>query len=402
MKKTLVAVSVLGAFAGSALAADVQLYGILDTGVGYSHIDMDTSGVDDVDSFEMKSGVGSGSRWGLKGTEDLGNGLTVGFILENGFDSDDGSEDSTGVMFNRESSLFLEGSFGKLAFGRMGALNSGQSSWSKVGMINAFGTSYGEFTAQASNVFSLAGQWDNMIAYETPDFAGFKLFTQYGMGSNDNENESSSNRFYSLGVTYNNGPFAGYFAVDSINYKTAKFSKGEWPNNGDDIDDSLTVTLGGSYDFDVVKIYLGAQYFDEVRLSSLGGPICRVNDVRDLGISGFDLSINDIAKLKGYGISLSGDAPLAGGRVMFGLGYVDADAADSLDKALSQNIAGFRDFEIQRYVVSAGYSYPFSKRTDVYGVASYMQDNEDTSRESGTLEQDPSAYSFYVGLRHRF
>lgn len=402
MKKTLVAVSVLGAFAGSALAADVQLYGILDTGVGYSHIDMDTSGVDDVDSFEMKSGVGSGSRWGLKGTEDLGNGLTVGFILENGFDSDDGSEDSTSVMFNRESSLFLEGSFGKLAFGRMGALNSGQSSWSKVGMINAFGTSYGEFTAQASNVFSLAGQWDNMIAYETPDFAGFKLFTQYGMGSNDNENESSSNRFYSLGVTYNNGPFAGYFAVDSINYKTAKFSKGEWPNNGDDIDDSLTVTLGGSYDFDVVKIYLGAQYFDEVRLSSLGGPICRANDVRDLGISGFDLSINDIAKLKGYGISLSGDAPLAGGRVMFGLGYVDSDAADSLDKALSQNIAGFRDFEIQRYVVSAGYSYPFSKRTDVYGVASYMQDNEDTSRESGTLEQDPSAYSFYVGLRHRF
>ena len=402
MKKTLVAVSVLGAFAGSALAADVQLYGILDTGVGYSHIDMDTSGVDDVDSFEMKSGVGSGSRWGLKGTEDLGNGLTVGFILENGFDSDDGSEDSTGVMFNRESSLFLEGSFGKLAFGRMGALNSGQSSWSKVGMINAFGTSYGEFTAQASNVFSLAGQWDNMIAYETPDFAGFKLFTQYGMGSNDNENESSSNRFYSLGVPYNNGPFAGYFAVDSINYKTAKFSKGEWPNNGDDIDDSLTVTLGGSYDFDVVKIYLGAQYFDEVRLSSLGGPICRANDVRDLGISGFDLSINDIAKLKGYGISLSGDAPLAGGRVMFGLGYVDADAADSLDKALSQNIAGFRDFEIQRYVVSAGYSYPFSKRTDVYGVASYMQENEDTSRESGTLEQDPSAYSFYVGLRHRF
>lgn len=271
MKKTLVAVSVLGAFAGSALAADVQLYGILDTGVGYSHIDMDTSGVDDVDSFEMKSGVGSGSRWGLKGTEDLGNGLTVGFILENGFDSDDGSEDSTGVMFNRESSLFLEGSFGKLAFGRMGALNSGQSSWSKVGMINAFGTSYGEFTAQAANVFSLAGQWDIMIAYETPDFAGFKLFAQYGMGSNDNENESSSNRFYSLGVTYNNGPFAGYFAVDSINYKTAKFNQGEWPNNGDDIDDSLTVTLGGSYDFEVVKIYLGAQYFDEVRLSSLGG-----------------------------------------------------------------------------------------------------------------------------------
>lgn len=402
MKKTLVAVSVLGAFAGSALAAGVQLYGILDTGVGYSHIDMDTSGVDDVDSFEMKSGVGSGSRWGLKGTEDLGNGLTVGFILENGFDSDDGSEDSTGVMFNRESSLFLEGSFGKLAFGRMGALNSGQSSWSKVGMINAFGTSYGEFTAQASNVFSLAGQWDNMIAYETPDFAGFKLFTQYGMGSNDNENESSSNRFYSLGVTYNNGPFAGYFAVDSINYKTAKFSKGEWPNNGDDIDDSLTVTLGGSYDFDVVKIYLGAQYFDEVRLSSLGGVTNQI-----YGDTTYDdrvtTPINELLKFKGYGISLTGDAPLGGGTAMFGVGYLDAEAADSMDRVLDISHQRQTSIDIKRYVVSLGYSYPFSKRTDVYGVASYMKDQTDTGFSNGTTEEwDPSAYNIYVGLRHRF
>lgn len=402
MKKTLVAVSVLGAFAGSALAADVQLYGILDTGVGYSHIDMDTSGVDDVDSFEMKSGVGSGSRWGLKGTEDLGNGLTVGFILENGFDSDDGSEDSTGVMFNRESSLFLEGSFGKLAFGRMGALNSGQSSWSKVSMINAFGTSYGEFTAQASNVFSLAGQWDNMIAYETPDFAGFKLFAQYGMGSNDNENESSSNRFYSLGVTYNNGPFAGYFAVDSINYKTAKFSQGEWPNNGDDIDDSLTVTLGGSYDFDVVKIYLGAQYFDEVRLSSLGGVTNQI-----YGDTTYDdrvtTPINELLKFKGYGISLTGDAPLGGGTAMFGVGYLDAEAADSMDRVLDISHQRQTSIDIKRYVVSLGYSYPFSKRTDVYGVASYMKDQTDTGFSNGTTEEwDPSAYNIYVGLRHRF
>lgn len=402
MKKTLVAVSVLGAFAGSALAADVQLYGILDTGVGYSHIDMDTSGVDDVDSFEMKSGVGSGSHWGLKGTEDLGNGLTVGFILENGFDSDDGSEDSTGVMFNRESSLFLEGSFGKLAFGRMGALNSGQSSWSKVGMINAFGTSYGEFTAQASNVFSLAGQWDNMIAYETPDFAGFKLFAQYGMGSNDNENESSSNRFYSLGVTYNNGPFAGYFAVDSINYKTAKFSQGEWPNNGDDIDDSLTVTLGGSYDFDVVKIYLGAQYFDEVRLSSLGGVTNQI-----YGDTTYDdrvtTPINELLKFKGYGISLTGDAPLGGGTAMFGVGYLDAEAADSMDRVLDISHQRQTSIDIKRYVVSLGYSYPFSKRTDVYGVASYMKDQTDTGFSNGTTEEwDPSAYNIYVGLRHRF
>ena len=69
MKKTLAAVAVLGAFAGSALAADVQLYGIVDTGVGYNHVDMDSlDGVSlyndgkavysfaDSDSFSMMSG----------------------------------------------------------------------------------------------------------------------------------------------------------------------------------------------------------------------------------------------------------------------------------------------------------------------------------------------------------
>lgn len=395
------ALAVLGAFAGSALAAEVQLYGILDTGVGYSHIDIDKPDVNDVDSLEMKSGVGSGSRWGLKGTEELGNGLTVGFILEDGFDSDTGSEDSSDVMFNRESSLFLQGNFGKIALGRMGALNSGQSSWSKIGMINAFGTSYGDFTAQASNLFSLAGQWDNMIAYESPDFAGFKVFAQYGMGSNDHENESSSDRFYSLGLTYNNGPFAGYFAVDSINYKTAKFSENEWPRNGDDVDDSLTVTLGGSYDFDVVKIYFGAQYFDEVRLASISGVLNQAGDGEPFDPR-VDTPINEIAKIKGYGISLTGDAPLGGGRAMFGVGYLDAEAADSMDRELSDNQIGRRDFDIQRYVVSVGYSYPFSKRTDVYGVASYMQDQTDTKTDNGTDEWDPCAYTVYVGLRHRF
>lgn len=398
MKKTLAAVAVLGAFAGSALAADVQLYGIVDMGLVYSHVDTDGIG-DDVDSFQMKSGQASGSRWGFKGTEDLGNGLTVGFILEDGFDADTGSEDSTGVMFNRESSLFLQGSFGKFAMGRMGALNNGQSSWAKVGMLSAFGTSdWGGYSAQLSNIFSLAGQWDNMIAYETPDFAGFKVYAQYGMGSAD-ENESTSDRFYAIGATYNNGPIAGYFAVDSINYKT-------WGDDApvagaDEIEDSLTVTLGGSYDFDVVKVYLGAQYFDEVKLSSIGGI---VKDYKDAPISGSAASFTKLGdlKIKGYGISLTGDAPVAGGKVMFGVGYVDADAADSMTDARAE----LDDVSVKRYVVSVGYDYPFSKRTDVYAVASYSQDQlewrETCGKNVGAHDNDLSSYAVVVGLRHRF
>ena len=377
MKKTLAAVAVLGAFAGSALAADVQLYGIVDTGVGYNHVDVDGLGDgQDIDTFQMKSGQASGPRWGLKGTEDLGNGLTVGFILEDGFSSDTGADSAP--MFNRESSLFIEGGFGKLAMGRMGSLNNGQSSWAKVGMINAFGTSdWGDYSVQVGNVMSTAAQWDNMVAYQTPDFAGFKVYAQYAMGSNDKENESRSDRYYALGATYNNGPFAGYFAVDSINYATAD-ANGALPN-ASDIDDSLTVTLGGSYDFEAVKVYLGAQYFDEVKLSNFKGVIKAAG-------------VGQSNKVKGYGISLTGDAPVLGGKAMFGIGYTDAESADSEDKTA--------DVELQRYVVSVGYDYPFSKRTDVYAVASYMQDSwEDKVNKE---DADPSAYTFYVGLRHRF
>lgn len=405
MKKTLAAVAVLGAFAGSALAADVQLYGIVDTGVGYSHVDVDGFG-EDADSFEMKSGQASGSRFGFKGTEDLGNGLTVGFILEDGITSDDGAE--SGVMFNRESSLFLQGSFGKFAMGRIGSINNGQSSWAKVGMLSAFGTSdWGGNSAQLGSIFSLAGQWDNMIAYETPDFAGFKVFAQYGMGSNGDENESSSDRYYAIGATYNNGPFAGYFAVDSINYQTADFGSNAFIKNGDNVDDSLTVTLGGSYDFEVVKVYLGAQYFDEVKLSSLGGVTNRVLGAEkipnpDDQTKPFDTTFGAAMKMKGYAISLSADAPLAGGKAMFGVGYIDAEAADSMSDLVAGTDYEDADADLKRYVVSVGYDYPFSKRTDVYAVASYMQDQVDLVNGAQKSEWEPSAYGIYVGLRHRF
>ena len=392
MKKTLAAVAVLGAFAGSALAADVQIYGIVDTGIGYKHLDADGLGQDQ-DSFEMKSGQDSGSRFGFKGTEDLGNGLKVGFILEDGILSDTGVDDK--VMFNRESSLFLEGGFGKFAMGRIGSLNNGQSSWAKVGMINAFGTSdWGGYSAQVGSIMATAGQWDNMIAYQTPDFAGFRVYAQYSMGNQvdgtntagdsgkyGEENESTSDRYYALGVTYNNGPLAGYFAIDSKNYASVKTEGGKQVFK--DVDDSLTVTLGGSYDFEVVKIYLGAQYFDEVALSGFSGPHNAVDETPSFGM------------VKGYGLSLTGDAPLAGGKLMFGVGYTDAEQSDSAEDK------GYK-YDFTRYVVSVGYDYPFSKRTDVYAMASYMQDSFEDKATANGVDADPSAYTLYVGLRHRF
>ena len=374
MKKTLAAVAVLGAFAGSALAADVQLYGIVDEGLAYTHVDSDLATIDATDSFSMNSGMQSGSRFGFKGTEDLGNGLTVGFILENGFTADDGKDNTT--FFDRESSLFIEGGFGKLAFGRIGTINCGTSSWGQIGMLSAFGTSnWGGYSNQIGSTAYTGGTMENTIAYQTPTFAGFTVFAQYSMGANNNENESTTDRYYAIGAKYSNGPLNAYFAVDSVNYQS-------WPSTAADadVDDSLTVTLGGNYDFGVAQLFFGAQYFDEVE--TFGSLLTTKFD-------GTNTLFAD--KIKGYGLNLSANIPVAGGKIMAGLGFVDAEAADS-QKTHDGD-------EFQRYVVSVGYDYPFSKRTDAYVVASYMQDSIDYKAGD---DLDPSAYTLVVGLRHKF
>mgnify|MGYP000755103825 FL=1 len=390
MKKTLAAVAVLGAFAGSALAADVQLYGIVDLGFNYTHIDGDLHngiGYDDKDTFEMKSGQQSGSRFGFKGTEDLGNGLTVGFVLENGFSADTGADNAT--FFDRESMLFLQGGFGKVAFGRIGSFNQGQGSFSKIGMLTPFGTSWGDYVVQAGAIFASSTRYANSIVYETPSFAGFQVTAMYGMGDDGVENESGSDRYYGVAATYKNGPASAYLAVDSTNYKTAGVT------NGQNIDDAWTVTLGGNWDFEVAKLYFGAQYFDEVKLSSLGGiagksPWTIKNAADEVTFSTANL------KATGYSVTIGADAPLAGGKLMAAAAYVDGEQSDF------EKDYGEGKYDFTRWVISAGYDYPLSKRTNVYGVMSYMDDEiERTGANKGT-DWNPSAYTFMVGMRHKF
>ena len=83
MRKTLVAVAAALAFGSlSAHAGDVQMYGVIDVGFSYVHSDADQPGVDSVDKFTMENASEFGSRWGIRGTEDLGNGYKVGFVLD--------------------------------------------------------------------------------------------------------------------------------------------------------------------------------------------------------------------------------------------------------------------------------------------------------------------------------
>lgn len=131
MKKQLLAVAVASAFASTAFAANVEVYGTVDTGLVYNNTSFGgATTAKDSNKFSMDSGVLGGTKFGLKGSEDLGDGYSVAFQLENGFDSDTGAMNQTmknsdgtksNRMFGREARLSLNTPYGTASFGRMGA-----------------------------------------------------------------------------------------------------------------------------------------------------------------------------------------------------------------------------------------------------------------------------------------
>ena len=153
-------VAVLGAFAGSALAADVQLYGLVDLGLNWTQVDKGTT---TTDSFGMGSGQNSGSRFGLKGTEDLGNGYKVGFNLENSFKADDGALDKGSRLFHRESILFVETPYGELSAGRTGGLDSGVGRYGQMGSgATAMSTGWDNIAKTGKVFLGLGDRMDNL------------------------------------------------------------------------------------------------------------------------------------------------------------------------------------------------------------------------------------------------
>lgn len=381
MKKTLAAVAVLGAFAGSALAADVTLYGVVDTGLLYQHADADTT-ADATDTLKMNPGISAGNRWGIKGVEDLGNGLSVGFVLENGFESDTGKISQGGRIFGREANLFVRGGFGELSFGRVGQLTSGNGTYGIAGSLSPFGTTFGEYAANVTNYFAGYERLDNAITYKSPSFAGVNVYAQYslevdsvdgdkvwGNGTTTKQNEGDWNnslRYGALGVTYKAEGLYVAAIVDTYLYGDVA------PANGDD---GYTYTLGGSYDFGAAKLYAAAQYFDNVRATAF---MDRVSKFAGNGTG-------DIYA-EGFGVTIGADVPVAAGTVKVSAAYMDGE--DSMN---SKN-------EFNKWGVSAGYVYPFSKRTNLYTVLSYSQANFKTE----TKDQDPSAVEFALGLKHSF
>src|SRR5690554_3038886 len=139
MKKTLLAAALTVGFAGVAQAeTQVTLYGVIDTGIGYNKVEV---GDDEAKKFGLVNGVQSGSRFGLKGTEDLGNGLQAVFQLENGFNSSTGYGQQDDRQFGRHATIGLQSdSWGRIDLGRQ--TNIASKYLGDSGIASPFATSF--------------------------------------------------------------------------------------------------------------------------------------------------------------------------------------------------------------------------------------------------------------------
>ena len=218
-KKSLIAVAVLGATAFSVQAADVTMYGKVDTGLLFksNEITFLDQAVVDTDSFTMENGLNSASRFGVKGSEDLGNGMKVSFQLENGFKADSGEFKTSGKLFDRQATVALSSDFGTLTMGRVGGIGSGAGFDLVYGYADAF-------DGGSNSVLGLAksDRYDNMITYQTPKFAGMQATVQYSFkeasGDEGREGSSAVNRYASAGLTGNFGALNTVLAYEFQNY----------------------------------------------------------------------------------------------------------------------------------------------------------------------------------------
>lgn len=377
-KKSLAAVAVLGAFAGSALAADVQLYGVVDLGLNWTQTD---NGTTTTDSFSMASGQNSGSRFGLKGTEDLGNGYKVGFNLENSFKADDGALDKGSRLFHRESLLFVQTPFGELSAGRTGALDAGTGRYNLMGSgATAIGTGWDKVGASTAVLLGTGSRMDNTLTYKSPKMAGFTVLAQAslkksnvddeGNAIKDQEGSSDAERYYGLGVTYGVGAFNTGLVVSQADYSRTAVNNGKNTQNDDDM---LTVSGFVNYDFGMIKPMFAAQYWD-------GGK--DFDGAASVNVDGY--------ATKGYGFVVGATAPVVGGSLKVTAGWNDYETL--------YEDAAHGTGEGNNFMVGVGYEYPLSKRTFVYTAAGYTEKKVEWKGE----EDKTKTSEVMFGMVHKF
>ena len=323
--------------------SSVQLYGLVDASVGQFQ------NAGGVKLKRLDSGNLSTSYLGFKGSEDLGGGLRAGFTLESFFLADSGGASrvpGVDAFWARNANVHLAGGFGQLRLGRMAP-----PLFVSTLIFNPFGDSFG-FSPAIRQYYNapygtpLVGDsgWNNAIGYSTPNFGGLSATVLVAAGEG-----AATAKGPNVGahVLYFGGPVAFTAAWQKVE---AQGTLGRPISAFAGFGSQTAYQVGGSYALGAVKLF--AQY----------GKI----------------STDASADVDTTNIHLGASLKLGTGSLLASYGTSEIKTAGSSAKPKSK-------------ILSLGYVYSLSKRTDLYSV--FMSDKY-TARTSGN--------TLALGVRHTF
>ena len=355
MKKSLIALAAVAASGAAFAQSSVTLFGVVDANVTHVRGEDNWNG--------MNNSGNSSSRLGFRGVEDLGNGLKAEFWLEGAVNNDDGAgygagktskNSDGGFSFQRRSTIGLQGSFGEVRLGR--DLTAAYNATSRYDVFGTVGVAQSRHWEQ--------NRQNNMIAYYTPNFSGFKVGVNYGFGESTDVNgnvSTSASSYAGAGLTYDNGPLSLGLGYDRLNRGNREDANGAIAF----ANERRTWSLGGSYNFGVAK--LAAAY---------------VNDK-------FENVTTTVEKQKGYYVGLSAPVGAAG----------EVKVSYNRYKVETATIDGKAD------QFGLGYVHNLSKRTALYGTYAYIKNKDGAAVKLSSdvaLKDGEKQHAVQVGVRHAF
>ncbi|MRW89290.1 porin [Duganella sp. FT80W] len=354
MKKsssTLAVLALCAAAGGAQAQSNVQVYGLLDMG-------LETANNQNANGNSLTRVISGGmntSRWGLRGSEDLGGGLKAVFNLEGGILMDTGAQD--GALFKRQANVGLEGSFGRVVLGRsFTTVYDTVITFDPMGFAPFYSWSTSG-PATGPSKYGFTTQYDNIIKY-AGTFGDWKIGANYAAGEQTTGAQDSAK----VG-------FSTVYKVGGANLMAT------WErNNGN------TVVATGNRDKNTVW-HVGGNYET--------GPLKFWLVMRDYKLAAGKAATADVAANTTWG----------------GVAY-KLDPATTLTGAVYhinvKNVAAGTDADPTMYVLR--YRYALSKRTDLHVTAAYAKAK---NGQLTGLSRDDAAYGnsqhgLTVGMQHRF
>ncbi|MBW0445486.1 porin [bacterium M00.F.Ca.ET.228.01.1.1] len=377
--------ALLGATGVAHAQSSVTLYGLIDESIQFAHNTVDATGANK-NQVGLVAGNLQGSRWGLKGTEDLGGGLKAIFQLENGFDPNNGRLGQGSRMFGRQAYVGLTGD-------QWGTVTLGRQYDPLVDLVqpltadNYFGSTFTTPGDVDNNDNS--SRTNNAVKYTSPVWGGFQFEGMYAFGGV--AGQTGAGQTWSGAATYATGPFsiaAGYFRAE--NPHTTVPTRTGWGSTSD-----------GTFDNQINGAYAAAKSIGiaSVAVQYVAGPFtanARYSNAqyKPDAQSGF----GSTEKYNVAGAYLGYQATPA---LLVGVGYTYTKASGDASATYHQ--------------VSLGGDYNLSKRTDIYLVGAYQHASGDQRAANGALVSAGAAVGSYsynsasssqevvsLGIRHKF